>query len=128
MVGCVAIWAAFQEDKKREVMSTPDLGVCIPVTYSRVRDGDTPEFRLRTGMAIAIRPLDFSKPETNEPGGPEATARLHQLLSEAKEIRLFFPLASTGKDPILDVFDIIRSVFTFDRVLAHVYVDGELVQ
>lgn len=107
--------------------TAPPLGICLPVTYSRVRDGDTPEFTLRTGQRIAVRMIDVLAPELSEVGGKKASARLHTILSEAEELRIFIPLALTGRDGIVDVFDILRS-FTFDRVPAHVFADGDLVQ
>lgn len=107
--------------------SPPPLGICLPVKYSRVRDGDTPEFVLRTGQRIAVRMIDVFAPELSEAGGEEASARLAAILSEAVDLRIFIPLASAGRDGLLDVIDVLRAV-TFDRVPAHVYADGDLVR
>ena len=107
-------------------MTAPDLGICLPVTYIRCRDGDTVVLHMRTGSKIAVRMIGVDAPELREPGGQEAADALHSVLVAADELRIFIPLAETGPDGQLDVFDVLRAM-TFDRVPAYIFADGRLV-
>ena len=90
------------------------------VTLESISDGDTASFRLKTG-AYRTRFLSVNTPETAngiEPWGFKAKEFTTSILQNAKTIIL-------EKDPKLPA----ESTFDhYDRLLAHVWVDGELLQ
>ena len=91
----------------------------IPVQFSKHVDGDTTQFLL-SGKQITVRYLLIDTPETVKPNtetqflGKEASDRTKGLLEQAGTIEI-----------MLDNGD---SKDHYDRVLAYVFVDGELVQ
>lgn len=96
------------------------------VTVEALADGDTTTFRLKSGV-YTTRYLAIDTPETSnglEPWGLAAKAYVNELLTNAKQIVL-------ERDPVLDSDVPGEEKATFDkynRLLAHVWVDGELVQ
>lgn len=88
-----------------------------PVTVERVIDGDTIDVRLE-GETQRVRLLNVDTPETKHPQkeieclGPEATEFLQEQLPVSQEIDLEFDQERTDR---------------YDRVLAGVFKDGELI-
>lgn len=88
-----------------------------PVTVERVIDGDTIDVRLE-GETQRVRLLNVDTPETKHPNkeieclGPEATEFLEEQLPVGQEIELEFDQERTDR---------------YDRVLAGVFKDGELI-
>jgi micrococcal nuclease len=84
----------------------------LPVTITRVVDGDTVEATDRHGARVKVRILGIDSPETRHPGrpvecwGPEATAHA--------EAHLLDQAATLVADPIQDARD------RYGRVLAYV--------
>jgi len=105
-------------------MIKPPPGICAPCTFVRVRDGDTPVVRLRTGQQIAVRLIDCWCPESDEKGGAEATAFLHSLLDGADGcLHVWVPLArDRNGDGVLDVFEILGAQ-SFDRVPGRLWIE-----
>lgn len=81
-------------------------------TCQRVIDGDTFVANVDLGfyvaVAIHVRLHGFSAPERNQPGGPEATSRLREMID--------------GKPLVLKSFKDQRS---FERWICDVWVDGQ---
>lgn len=105
----------------------PPLGLCCEVSFHSVRDGDTPVVKLRTGQLVAVRLIDCWAPETNEPGGPEATRFLADLLGDLEpgELRLHLPPPKDADgNGVLDVVDLLKAQ-TFDRVPGWLWIQAE---
>lgn len=88
-------------------------GMAIPISFSGV-DGDTTQFSPGFEGNNRLRYLGIDTPETNEPGGPEATIYTNSKLSEAQTIHL-------QSDQYLGHID------TYGRRLGYVWVDGQLL-
>ena len=92
----------------------------IKVTLSDTVDGDTAKF-IMNGEEITVRFLGIDTPETVKPNtpvqpyGPEASNFTKNKLTNASKIELEFDENSDKKDK-------------YDRYLAWVWVDGELLQ
>lgn len=88
------------------------------ISFNKCIDGDTADLVI-DGNVRKVRFLAIDTPETkhptkgNEPYGKEASEFTCKTLSEAKEITLEYEKDKTDK---------------YDRVLAWVFVDGELLQ
>ena len=118
------------EAPKLDVEVTPEMdffkdGYEI-VTVDTLADGDTTTFNLKSGKRTT-RYLAVDTPETSngvEPWGMAAKKFVNNLLSNAKQIVL-------ERDPMLfnDEDGVDNSTLDkYGRLLAHVWVDGELVQ
>jgi len=97
----------------------PPAGLTIPVTYERARDGDTIEVRIRGSAFVwAVRLLDCWVPELRTEVGQQArdfvVDVLHRL--DPIDLRLFIPAPETS--------NVLRDVFSFDRVLGYLYVSS----
>lgn len=83
----------------------------------RVIDGDTFVLRVDLGFEVhrdvTVRLRGLLAPESNELGGPEATAKVYAVLSTAKVIIVQTLKTKTGTD-----------VMSFTRYVADVYCDG----
>lgn len=95
------------------------------VTVAALADGDTTTFNLKSGTKTT-RYLAIDTPETSngvDPWGPAAKRYVNDLLTNAKQIVLEKEPALTGA-PGEDN----GTLDKYGRLLAHVWVDGELVQ
>ena len=95
------------------------------VTVAALADGDTTTFNLKSGT-MTTRYLAIDTPETSngiQPWGPAAKKFVNDLLTNAREIVLEKEPALTGA-PGEDN----GTLDKYGRLLAHVWVDGELVQ
>ena len=93
----------------------PRVGICLPVRYSRCRDGDTIEVTLPySALVHAIRLVDCWCPEMGEPGGIEAKEFAESVLSNAEDLRAFFviPQGTTS----------LSKLFSFGRVVGELWV------
>ncbi len=95
------------------------------VTLENMADGDTTTFTLKSG-SYTTRYLAIDTPETSnglDPWGLAAKRYVNDLLSNAEEIIL-------EKDPVLTGSDGEENSTKdkYGRLLAHVWVDGELLQ
>ena len=91
----------------------PPLGTSIPVKVIHVQDGVT--LTVTYTMTCRVRLLDCWSPELRQPGGTEAKANLVRL-AEGREGVLFVPHQ-----------DKLGKRFSFDRVLAELWIDGRNV-
>jgi micrococcal nuclease len=95
------------------------LGGVLRVSLSSLVDGDTAAF-LVDGLVEHVRFFNIDTPEYNrfgiQKGGKEASSYTAHILSNAKEIYL-------QTDP----FDKLRDFSGFKRLLAWIWVDGELL-
>ncbi len=99
-------------------MLRPPHGICLPCRFVRVRDGDTVEVSVYSGLVWAIRLLDCCCPELHEPGGPEAKAFAEQVLEEADaELSVWIPAPR-------ETTNLLKNL-TFDRVPGDIYVGTE---
>lgn len=93
----------------------PRVGLCIPVRYSRCRDGDTVEVSLpQSAYVWAIRLLDCWCPELNKPGGREAKEFAESVLEDCEDLFLFLPIVS----PITNI----AKILSFDRLVGELWV------
>lgn len=94
------------------------------VTIDSLADGDTTSFKLKKGT-YTTRYLAVDTPETSnglDPWGTTAKKFTNTRLSNAKQIIL-------ERDPLLSTTDGDNSTFDkYGRLLAHVWIDGELLQ
>ncbi len=95
------------------------------VELEQLADGDTTTYKLKSGL-WTTRYLAIDTPETSnglDPWGLAAKNYVNDLLSNAKEIIL-------EKDPILtgELGSDNGTTDKYNRLLAHVWVDGELLQ
>ena len=95
------------------------------VTVAALADGDTTTFNLKSG-SMTTRYLAIDTPETSngiQPWGPAAKNFVNDLLMNAEQIVL-------ERDPVLTGApgDPDGTLDKYGRLLAHVWVDGELVQ
>ncbi|MCC4723471.1 thermonuclease family protein [Salinicoccus sp. RF5] len=113
------------DDPVREINETfgseeksEEAGERIPVEVASFVDGDTTKFHFE-GEAASFRYLLIDTPETNHPRigeqplGKEASARTKELLEEAEEIEVEFDVGPRQDH--------------YERYLAYVYADGEMV-
>ncbi|WP_237605971.1 thermonuclease family protein [Salinicoccus sp. ID82-1] len=113
------------ENPVREISETfgaedaaPSEGERIPVTVASFIDGDTTRFNF-DGEEASFRYLLIDTPETNhprigeQPFGKEASARTKEILEEASSIEV--------------EFDVGPDQDHYDRYLAYIYADGEMV-
>ena len=90
----------------------------IPVEVASFIDGDTTKFHFE-GEAASFRYLLIDTPETNhprigeQPFGEEASARTKEILEDADEIEVEFDVGPRQDH--------------YERYLAYVYADGEMV-
>lgn len=97
--------------------SLPEM-VKIPVTYTRVVDGDTLMVELN-GYSLRVRHLMIDTPESVKEGmsvqpfGKEASDRNDELLKSAKQVYLMLDVGPPADQ--------------YDRVLAYIYADDVLV-
>lgn len=98
-------------------MIPPPYGICLPCTWHRNRDADTPEVRLRTGQVVAVRLIDCWARDGDE----KADAFAEKLLDDFDGMMsVWFPLPETGRDDQVDITDILRAA-SFDRVPGRVF-------
>lgn len=94
------------------------LGEFHEVTVDQLIDGDTTRFNFE-GQSESFRYLIIDTPEVNtdsgtpEPYAVEAADRVEELLTEADTIEVEFDVGPTTDD--------------YDRFLAYVYADGEMI-
>lgn len=104
----------------------PPLGIYVPVTYHRTRDGDTPEVQIRGGSFVwAVRLKDAWCPELNRGSlvlrkiGYEAYKFANQTVKEADNLVWYIPFSDDmtlkGMNPL--------KLFSFDRVLGYLYIN-----
>lgn len=96
-------------------MTIPEVGYTVPVTVSRVIDGDTLEVSIV--KKINVRLLNCYMPEVkgkNKELGLLAKEYMIRLLENSKEVILHIP----GEENL-------SNDFTFGRVLGRIYIDGE---
>jgi len=84
------------------------------VTYRYIMDGDTAVFFMED-EDVTVRFLAIDTPEQGEDGSEEARIFTDKALRNAKQILLEL-------DPASDTYD------RYDRLLAWVWIDGELLQ
>lgn len=102
----------------QEVSGNEDLEYRVEVTVSEFIDGDTTRFNYN-GSSESFRYLIIDTPETKhsrygeEPYGEEAAKRTKELLANAKTIEVEFDEGPNQDD--------------YDRYLAYVYTDGEMI-
>ena len=97
-------------------MKRPQHGLALPVTFSRVRDGDTIEVKMaHSGFIFAVRLLDCWCPPLKDPMGRKASKFAESMLlaTNPSELTLFIPFRGT-----VHPFEHL----TFDRVLAHLFI------
>ena len=83
--------------------------------YQYIHDGDTAVFFLENGEKVICRFLAVDTPEIEEEGYEEAKRYTDRILSNARQIIIEL-------DPFSEKYD------KYDRLLAWVWVDGELLQ
>lgn len=97
----------------------PPVGLTTPCRVLEVYDGDTITVELR--IPIRVRLLDCWAPEVKTKDVTEKQlgikSREHLVsLAQGKEATMFIPFVGVER---------LDGVFTFGRVLAHVWVDGQ---
>lgn len=100
-------------------MIRPPFGISMPVTFSRVRDGDTIEVKMPgSGFIFAVRLLDCWCPEKRTKIGAKGTHKVESIMNtvDPSKLSIFIPFNGT-----LHPFEHL----TFDRVLAHIFIDDE---
>ncbi|MDB0581028.1 thermonuclease family protein [Salinicoccus roseus] len=101
-----------------ETFGSEEAGERIPVEVASFVDGDTTKFHFE-GETASFRYLLIDTPETNHPRigeqplGKEASARTKELLEEAEEIEVEFDVGPRQDH--------------YERYLAYVYADGDMV-
>lgn len=104
----------------------PPIGLTLPVELVKLRDADTPVVRLRNSpYEWAVRLIDCWCPEKNR-GTPEekevarkAGVYAANVLADG-DLRLYVPPSGDGPGESHSVN--LLKLFTFDRVLGHLYV------
>ncbi len=108
------------QDQRKDPTASGNLenGERIEVTVSEFIDGDTTRFNYN-GSSESFRYLIIDTPESKhsrhgeEPFGEEASERTKELLSQADKIEVEFDEGPNQDD--------------YDRYLAYVYADGEMI-
>lgn len=95
------------------VEQPPEPSITLPCKVVEVVDGDTITVELT--VQTRVRLLDCWAPEPSDPGGPAATKNLRQHALDRDGV-LHVPLGKARR---------FGDVMSFDRVLGHVYLDGE---
>ena len=95
------------------VPQAPLLAITLPGSVTEIIDGDTLTVEVR--LPIRVRLLGAWAPELREPGGTVARDRL-KVLAAGRRCTVHVPLSGARR---------LDDVFTFGRLLAHVWVDGE---
>lgn len=90
-----------------------ECGLTTEVDYVRAVDGDTVELKIERIFKVRIRDIDAI--ELKQQGGKEARAFVDNLLSQARQIKIFVP--SNDPHKLMDIQ-------SFERLVADVYVDG----
>ena len=112
--GGLAIYRYFHFANVSEISPGKDT-VKYEVRYLWTSDGDTATFQTEDGSEVSCRFLAVDTPEIEEEGYEEAKEYTRMALRKASRIILEL-------DPQSDMYD------KFDRLLAWVWVDGELLQ
>ena len=97
-------------------MNCPPLGICLPVTYHGIRDGDTVTVQVPGSAFIwAVRLLDCWCEEVKTEAGLKAKIYSRDVLekTDPQDLKLWIPLP-TGRN-------ILQSL-SFDRILGVIYI------
>jgi len=98
-------------------------GLCAPVEFVDIRDGDTVIIRLARSLSSqnhlewAIRVAGVNSPEKNTAAGTAAASFTRELLAEQSDLALFVPLP---KNPAR-----LLSALSFDRIPADIFLDND---
>lgn len=119
------------------IFNPPPIGLCVPVKVFDVHDGDTCTVsRVGSELKAPVRLLDVWAPEISIRGnamrfekakqvqileaGTRARVAFIDIVDAAKEFRFFVPFSLLDNLRITDLF-------TFGRMLGHLYADGKHV-
>jgi len=93
-------------------------GICFKPNSIRVIDGDTIEVSITRTVTIRISSPNgyFDTPEMDTGAGHVAKAKLEGILSSSDDVVVFVPSDSDAK---------LTDIFSFDRAIGEVYVDGK---
>ncbi len=114
----VAITYFFSDDGSENSNTDYSIGEFHEVTVDQFIDGDTTRFNFN-GSSESFRYLIIDTPEVNtdsgipEPYAVEAAERVEELLTQADTIEVEFDVGPMTDD--------------YDRYLAYVYADGEMI-
>ena len=99
-------------------------GAYIPVTYapSKRRDADTPVVRLPSGRTVAVRLADCWVDDDDDAINTAAGNYAHRLLRDTDDrIQLHVGMPrDVDRDGLVDLTDILKSLFTFDRIVGRI--------
>lgn len=107
---------------------TPIPGITIPVTPLRVVDGDTIVVNSKiSDREIKIRLSDCSLAELSTSEGRAAKEWIEKLFAESKDLEVLchidWPEDRDGNGT-LDTDELIAALFSFQRTLAVLYIEG----
>ncbi len=93
-------------------------GICFKPNSIRVIDGDTIEVSITRTIPIRISSPNgyFDTPEMGTEAGTLAKAKLENILNKGEDVVVFVPSDSDAK---------LTDIFSFDRAVGEVYVDGK---
>jgi len=118
VVALVAITYFFSDESSDNSNTDYSIGEFHEVTVDQLIDGDTTRFNFE-GSSESFRYLIIDTPEVNtdsgtpQPYAEEAADRVEELLTQADKIEVEFDEGPTTDD--------------YDRYLAYVYADGEMI-
>jgi len=109
-------------------MPSPTPGICFPVEVVRVIDGDTVIVRsTRSHRECRVRLRNCDAPEMGTGAGKAAKEWLVGYLDDHRDAEklLHLPLpGDTDGSGTIDLDEIIRQAFSFERLQANLYVNG----
>lgn len=111
----IPIWLSIAAAIAWAADSRPSPSVTVTGAVTDVHDGDTLTVEVR--LPVRVRLLDCWAKELSQPGGKEAREHLRQLV-QGKSCLVQIPL---------DGFRRSDDVFSFGRLLARVWIDGDSV-
>ena len=112
-VAAMLAWALYSPPGAQA--AAPPLGLATDAVVVNVVDGDTLDLEVR--YRVRVRLIDTWAPESDEPGGELATTDLRRHVL-GKPVVLHVPAESARS---------VADLFTFGRVLGHVWLGDESV-
>jgi len=108
----------------------PPHGLAIPIQWTRVVDGDTIEAKGPSGREMVLCISGHDSPEKRRPGWLAAKHALESLLEETADLihTAWIPLPEDrNHNGILDLDEILRSIASFARIKAFLWVGNTRV-
>lgn len=99
-------------------MLRPAAGLCLECEFVRMRDGDTAEIKGRnSGRVWAVRLLDCWVKDRSD-ADKKAKAYAEMVLGDIALLFVWIPIPKDSRN-------VLRSLFSFDRVLGHLFVSSD---